>query len=1727
MGLERLIGVLSVMVKANTAQYEAGMSKSARETANAARAVKAAEREFFALTRQIQNAGRATQDVGRTLTVGVTLPLLAAGGAAVKTSIAWESSFAGVRKTTKGTAEDMRALEQGLLGLAARVPETTSGLAAIAESGGQLGVAKENLLGFTETIAGLASATNLTAEAGANGLARIALLTGASQGQFGNIGSAIVALGNAGATTETEIVSMGLRIAAAGKGAGMTTADVLGLAAALSNTGIEAEAGGSAISKIINDITKAVAEGGAALNNYAAVSGMTAAQFSSTWKKSASEGLTAFLRGLGRQDGPEALRILDQLGIIEIRTADAARRLAQSGDNLSSSLALASLEFQKNTALTEEAQARYATTESRLSMLRNRIETVAVTFGAALAPAIGSAIALIDRLLPVAQRLAEGFGRLPGGAQATVLGMLAIAAAAGPLLFALGATITSVGGAMRVMQEFGIQAQLMAARTAVAAAGTRALAVANAALGPGMALLNGVTLALANSTLVLSVRQRAAAVATWLLAVAQRAQAAIALLTSGAMTGLLARLMALPAVQTLAAATTATLSAVTAILGTTLSVVAVAALAAGAAFLGWKVGEYIGEVTGATDALGRWVAGLYGGIEAQREYDRNVQSGAFGRQGEEAEEAAKKIKTLQDQLSGREATRGMADLETAVRGLAQQGRMTQDVLARIVEQADQLAASGGKMSAYMQALVSGAKLNQALIDALDKSKPGGKVALDDGKKKGMSAEEQARALAQTRGARGELEKLRAESRGTYESMLTDIRLAIGERLREAAGVAALVAALTTLQAAQVQAAQAQFIRQQLGSLPGDAAAEVRDLTTAFDLAAASGQLFAGNLEPLIARLTELAAQGAPGAAQALARVTAEFDKHIQVLPRARNITLDLRRTQAEAARTGETWITTIKGEVLAQVQAAYAEAARKTAIQDAARSLRAAGQISQQQYHSIVGDTKRADEQTQDFAAGVRDLAAAFQVLGIDAKSGMGQMLGGITAGLGGLKALQKAGTKDGAFAFGNLFKGGAGAVVSNISAGLQAAQAAVQIGKGIARLFGLDPVSKAAKAAGQVLGGHVSREMAQAILDRAKELGISVQQASLLAIDQMLAKSGKSVGSMSQQVGQLFAGLQQGAIPAKQGVEELGKLFSRAGDEAASIGKSYNASTVAMIAAARQTGVALPGMAEAVAAALDKVIAGWDRVIFSVKDGKFLGGLDPTGGALTLARAADAADAMARRAAEAARSAIEAVADASDEAREKAIAQAKAAQSWARDAAAQAADARANVPGIDDAKTLKNAQAQGALWAQSFWVVVGERGLVAASDAFRKQFGSLRESFGDILPKDTLNAMLGPVERIMALTAPADDNGPASLFRGAAEAASGLKDVIDGLAASGYLTADSLRNAGLMAANAREQALAGGATEAEALQAIKPLLQANLDAAAAYGLQLDDNTAELVRQSEAAGLTFRVDPMMQMVDLLKVIAKALGAEIPASASATSRAVQGVGGAADSAAGQAGRAFGAMGEEIARTGTESARVFSEAITQGVTAAVTGTSASFEQLGAASESGWDRVGAASTRVLDGLQAQLDRLAVGAVVPIEWRTTGDLTLPDLGRVPFEAPRVPRAAAGAYVRRSTGGSLVTVGEGGADEIVAPVDAMLRLAFETARGGPGALDVGPLASAMRAEMASLRAVVAGLADRPIKAAVHLDGRELADSHVEQLAAGNTKLQAATQRAAAGRRAG
>ena len=392
-------------------------------------------------------------------------------------SMDFESAITGVAKTTDLTDEELAAMSDSIKALSTEIPATTEEIAAVAEAAGQLGIQKDALLDFTEIMTMLGTATNMTADEAATALARFANITGMATDNYGRLGSVIVDLGNNFATTESEIVAMGTRLASAGKLAGLTEPEIMALAAAMSSVGIEAEAGGTAMTQTLNAIEKAVAKGGDDLAEFARIAGMSSEEFSSAWKNDAMSALTSFIGGLGKLDeqGESTVLVLEDLGLTGIRQSNMLKALGLAADQMTGAVNTANTAWQQNTALTNEANKRYATAQSRLTMMQNAYNNLKVAIGDAYTPALSEAYGVGTKVLNSVTKFVQANPGVVAAITglATALGAAAVAAAA----FALKAKLAAAAAAFLATVTPGVNVIMgVAAAVGVLTAGIIALA---------------------------------------------------------------------------------------------------------------------------------------------------------------------------------------------------------------------------------------------------------------------------------------------------------------------------------------------------------------------------------------------------------------------------------------------------------------------------------------------------------------------------------------------------------------------------------------------------------------------------------------------------------------------------------------------------------------------------------------------------------------------------------------------------------------------------------------------------------------------------------------------------------------------------------------------------------------------------------------------------------------------------------------------------------------------------------------------------------------------------------------------------------------------------------------------------------------------------------------------------------------------------------------------------
>lgn len=241
----------SPIIKAQISQYKELNDK-----------LKAFDAQLGNHQRNVGNYKSALSGLGSALSSYFSFTALIAYGAKViKTNAEISDSLADVRRTAGLTGKEADSLAVSLKNIDTRT--SLKDLLGIATIGGQLGISKNQLEGFTKAIDQLAVALGGELQGGAEGIAKslgvldnVFAITTSNSGNveksYNQIGSAILGLGQSGLATGDFLADFGERVGGVAKQAGIALPVVLSYGAVLQESGVSAEVAGTSFKKLIS-----------------------------------------------------------------------------------------------------------------------------------------------------------------------------------------------------------------------------------------------------------------------------------------------------------------------------------------------------------------------------------------------------------------------------------------------------------------------------------------------------------------------------------------------------------------------------------------------------------------------------------------------------------------------------------------------------------------------------------------------------------------------------------------------------------------------------------------------------------------------------------------------------------------------------------------------------------------------------------------------------------------------------------------------------------------------------------------------------------------------------------------------------------------------------------------------------------------------------------------------------------------------------------------------------------------------------------------------------------------------------------------------------------------------------------------------------------------------------------------------------------------------------------
>lgn len=407
--------------------------------------------------------GEGITDLGRSMTLGLTVPIVAAGGAATSVAASFDDAMSQVQGALGGASADMDGLRNLALQLGAdTVFSATESAQAMVE------LAKGGLTEAQIKGGALAASMDLAA-AGQLNLADAAATTVQMMGSFGlgagdatRIANALAGAANASSADVSDLTQAMSQCSAQASLAGWSLEDTAAALALFADHGVKGSDAGTSLKTMLQRLAAPTDQAAEAIAAY----GLNIRDSNGKMKdiSGVADELTGKLGGLSDAERDAALQT-----IFGSDASRAAAILMQSG---SEGLAKYIAATNDATAAETMANAQKGELSWALENMGGAVESASIAFGTALAPAITAVAGVIGNV-------AEAFASLPAGVQTAIAVVLALVAALGPLLMVVGSVVAALPA---ISEGFAVLGGALAIPLAPAAAVVAAIAAVAAAI---------------------------------------------------------------------------------------------------------------------------------------------------------------------------------------------------------------------------------------------------------------------------------------------------------------------------------------------------------------------------------------------------------------------------------------------------------------------------------------------------------------------------------------------------------------------------------------------------------------------------------------------------------------------------------------------------------------------------------------------------------------------------------------------------------------------------------------------------------------------------------------------------------------------------------------------------------------------------------------------------------------------------------------------------------------------------------------------------------------------------------------------------------------------------------------------------------------------------------------------------------------------------------------------
>ncbi|XGA08897.1 MAG: phage tail tape measure protein [Wolbachia endosymbiont of Xenopsylla cheopis] len=338
--------------------------------------------------------------------LGVTL------AAPFKVAIDFESAMADVKKVVKFEESEINGLVklgETLKEMSRTIPLSAAELAQIAASGGQLGIAKEDLTQFTDIVAKMATAFDMTAEEAGDAIAKLSNVYNIGIDKMGKVGDVINHLSDNTAAKAREMVATLNMVGGTAKQFGLDIIQASSLANSFISLGKQPAKAATAINAMLSKLQTAGEQSSEFQETLEEVE-LSVEELEEAIKSNAQGALMKFLTALEKIDSQERSKILYRLFGLEYQ--DDIALLVGSLDKYKKAIELVAQEKDYKNSMQKEFDNRASTTANNLQLLKNSIAEVGMNLGSVMLPTLNMITGALKAISTNIAQFAERYPKI-------------------------------------------------------------------------------------------------------------------------------------------------------------------------------------------------------------------------------------------------------------------------------------------------------------------------------------------------------------------------------------------------------------------------------------------------------------------------------------------------------------------------------------------------------------------------------------------------------------------------------------------------------------------------------------------------------------------------------------------------------------------------------------------------------------------------------------------------------------------------------------------------------------------------------------------------------------------------------------------------------------------------------------------------------------------------------------------------------------------------------------------------------------------------------------------------------------------------------------------------------------------------------------------------------------------------------------------------------------------